>query len=263
MTDLTLADYVSAHERAFARYVDLGRRLNDDQLATQSLCPDWDVRAVMTHVIGVEAVLDGWAPSTEEPPPFEKLGPVSQELAALDREGFADRIAEITASRLADLQGLDPSVVDAPSITPTGVATYGRFLQVRLFDLWVHERDIAIPLGEPTDPSGVAAEAAAQEVADSVGYIVGKKIGLPDGMSIVFHLTGGVERDLAVVVEGRAGPVDAVAAPDVEVTADNETFVLLAAGRIDPQEQIDAGRIRWSGDEQCGDTAARNLAYTR
>ena len=40
------------------------------------------------------------------------------------------------------------------------------------------------------------------------------------------------------------------------------TFVLLAAGRIDPQERIDTGRITWSGDAEWGERMARNLAYT-
>ena len=69
-------------------------------------------------------------------------------------------------------------------------------------------------------------------------------------------------RELAVVVDGRATAVDSVESPDVEVTTDVETFVMLAAGRIDPQAQIDAGRISWSGDGQWGETAARNLTYT-
>jgi uncharacterized protein (TIGR03083 family) len=263
MTTPTMADYLAAHEQLYARYNDLCARLSDEQMAAPSLCPGWDVRAVITHVIGVEEVLDGWVPSVEVPPPFEKMGSYETEMVALDRDGFAARVAEITASRLADLGGLDPSVVDEPSITPTGVATYGRFLQVRVFDLWVHARDIAIPLGEATDDSGFAAEAALQEVDDSIGYIVGKKIGLPDGKSIVFHIRGGVDRDIAVSVDGRAARVDAVDDADVELTADVETFVMLAAGRIDPQAQIDAGRIVWSGDDVWGETAARNLAYTR
>jgi uncharacterized protein (TIGR03083 family) len=258
-----MADYIAAHEQLFAHYNDLCGRSTDEEMATQSLCPDWDVRAVITHVIGVESVLDGWAPSVDVPPPFEKLGPDEAEMTAMSRDDFAARVAGITASRLADLERLGPSVLDEPSITPTGIATYGRFLQVRVFDLWVHWRDIAIPLGETTESSGFAAETALQEVDDSVGYIVGKKIGLPDGKSVVFHIRGGVDRDIAVSVDGRATRVDSVESPDVEVTTDVETFVMLAGGRIDPQAQIDAGKISWSGDEQWGDTVARNLAYTR
>ena len=91
-----------------------------------------------------------------------------------------------------------------PSWTPVGEKTYGRFLEIRVFDFWVHERDITTPLGWPTDDTGPRAEIALAEVEGSLGYIVGKKIGLPDGASIVFHLTGPLERDLSVVVDGRA-----------------------------------------------------------
>ncbi len=111
--------------------------------------------------------------------------------------------------------------------------------------------------------TALAAGTALQEVVDSVGYIVGKKIALPDGKSIVFHVTGVGGRDVAVLVDGRATVVDSVEAPDVEVTADITTFMMLAAGRIDPQEQVDSGRISWAGDPEWGERAALNLAYTR
>ena len=263
MTTWNLDEYVAAHQSVYAYYREVCARQSAEELAVQSLCPDWDVRGVVAHTIGVEAVLDGWEPSDETPPPFGKMGEVAAEFAGLDPAALEARVEEITSSRMAHLQSLDASVVDRASFTPTGVATYGDFLRVRAFDLWVHARDIAIPLGEVLDDGGFAAEMALDEVARATGYIVGKKIGLPDGMSIVFHVTGGVERDIALRVDGRATPVDSLDAPDVEVTADVTTFVMLAAGRIDPQEPIDAGRITWSGDAEWGERAARNLAYTR
>ncbi|GJF16598.1 hypothetical protein NGTWS0302_16130 [Mycolicibacterium cyprinidarum] len=257
-----LNDYIEIHSDLFDHYNRLCRRLTEEQLGLQSLCPDWDLRGVIAHVVGVESVLDGWAPSTENPPPFGKLATFQSEAAGFDRARLAMRVDEITASRLDHLRSLDPSVVDAPSITPAGIRTYGAFLQIRIFDMWVHARDIAIPMGEQLDNTGLAAEIALAEVAGSIGYIVGKKIGLPDGKSIVFHVNGGVERDLAVVVDGRAKVVEAVDSPDVEVSADLQTFMMLAAGRVDPQAQIDAGKITWTGDDQWGEAAARKLAYT-
>jgi uncharacterized protein (TIGR03083 family) len=217
---------------------------------------------VIAHALGVEVVLDGWTPSTETPPPFEMMGDFATRLADLAPDALAAAVAEVTTSRLDHLRSLDPAVVAAPSITPTGVKTYGDFLRIRVFDLWVHARDIAIPLGRPLDVGGIAAELALDEVAGAIGYIVGKKVGLPEGRSAVVHVTGDVERDIAVVVDGKARPVDSVADPDVEVTADAETFVLLAAGRIDPHSRIDDGRITWSGDAEWGERMARNLAYT-
>lgn len=258
-----LSDFVDAHRGLFAHYNDLAGRLSDEAMATPSLCPDWDVRGVITHTLGVEVVLTGWEPSTEAPPPFERMGAFEREVAGISRADFAIRVQEVTASRLADLERLDPSVIERPSITPTGIGTYGGFLQVRVFDLWVHARDIAIPLGEPLDNSGPPAEMALSEVEGAMGYIVGKKIGLPEGMSIVFEIRGAVERDIAVVVDGRATRVDSVDDPDVVVTTDVGTFIMLAAGRIDPQAQLDAGTISWSGDDEWGPTAALNLAYTR
>jgi hypothetical protein len=63
-------------------------------------------------------------------------------------------------------------------------------------------------------------------------------------------------------VDGRAKVVSHIDHPDVELSTDSVTFVQLACGRIDPQEQIDAGLVRWTGDAELGSRAARNLRYT-
>ena len=105
---------------------------------------------------------------------------------------------------------LHPADLAQPSWTPVGPGTYGRFMEIRVFDFWVHERDITTPLGRPTDDTGARAEIALAEVEGSLGYIVGKKVGLPDGRSIVFHLSGPLARDIAVVVDGRARVVDTI-----------------------------------------------------
>lgn len=262
MTTATLADHVAAHEQLLGHFAALTHDLDDQQLAAPSLCPGWSVRDVITHVLAVEVALDGWQPTTDAPP-FAAVGTITGELDALDRDAFAARADAIVASRLTDLAGRPAAVVDAPSFTPAGPDTYGRFLQIRVFDQWVHARDIARPLGlDAPGPDGLLAETAVSEVAAAIGYIVGKKIGLPDGASIVFHLTGGVVRDLAVEVDGRARVVPAVESPTVEVTADADTFVMLACGRIDPDAEIAAGRITWVGDAEWGERAARNLRYT-
>ena len=96
----------------------------------------------------------------------------------------------------------------------------------------------------------------------SLGYIVGKKIGLPEGMSIGFRLNGGIERDMFVNVDGRAKVVDEINSPSVELVANSTSFIMLACGRIDPEEEIRAGRISWSGNEEWGEKAARNLRFT-
>ncbi|WP_415794377.1 SCP2 sterol-binding domain-containing protein, partial [Mycolicibacterium frederiksbergense] len=110
--------------------------------------------------------------------------------------------------------------------------------------------------------TGVDAEIALGEVEGSLGYIVGKKIGLPDGTSIAFRLTGPIVRDLNIAVDGKAARVDHLPHPDVEIFAESTTFIQLACGRIDPQQAIDSGAIRWNGDAELGERAARNLRFT-
>lgn len=258
----SLADFRATHEISFDEITGLTADLTDEQWQVQSLCPAWTVRECAAHVIGVETVLAGWIPSLENPPPFEVIGPWMERATGMSGVDFNAAIAEIMTARLAELAAFDDGVVAAPSITPVGPQTYGDFLRIRIFDLWVHARDMGLPLGIQLPDGGPAATMALDEVHRSMGYIIGKKVGLEDGMSATVHVTGGVERDIHVAVDGRATLVDSLDNPTVEITADVETFVMLACGRVDPQERIDAGRIAWTGADGWGDKAARNLRFT-
>jgi uncharacterized protein (TIGR03083 family) len=241
----------------------LASRMDAAQWQAQSLCPDWDMRGVVTHLGMMERVMTGWLPeSADELPPLDRVDPYHREVAPLDNAAFAARIGEIFAGRRADLAKLTEADRARPSWSPIGPRGYGEFLEMRIFDFWVHERDISTPLGWPADDGGPRAEVALDQVHGSIGYIVGKRIGLPDGASIVFHLTGPVSRDLSVVVDGRARAVDHVEHPDVALTMSTVTFIQLAAGRIDPQRQIEAGLVTWTGNAELGDRAARNLKFT-
>lgn len=237
--------------------------LSADDWQVQSLCPEWTVHGVVAHLAGIEHMLAEWMPSgPDDPPPFGKVGEFAKEAAGLSGPELHERLRPILAARRAQLETLTDEQFDQPSLTPVGPQTYGRFLQIRVFDFWVHQRDITWPLGRDTDDSGAAAAIALDEVHGSLGYIVGKKVGLPDGKAITFHLTGPVPRDLHARVDGRAAVVDSLDDPDVVVTADTPAFVMLACGRVDPQEMIDAGRITWTGDDEWGQQAARNLRFT-
>ena len=59
----TLAEHTEAHRIAFAEINDLLAGLTDDQLAVQSLCPEWDVKACIAHAIGIEKAVDATAHS--------------------------------------------------------------------------------------------------------------------------------------------------------------------------------------------------------
>ena len=237
--------------------------LDDEQWAVQSLCPDWTVGGIVAHLAAVEDMLAGEPASAfAESLPFEKVGAFMTEVAALDRDGMIERFNAILETRQAELNAMTDDDLAGPSMTPVGPGTYGRFMAVRVFDFWVHEQDMRMPLGLPGHESGPAAEMSIDEIEMSLGYIMGKKVGLEDGRGITIDLTGPVTRTMHVKVDGRAGQVPELANPDATLTADSTTFALLACGRIDPQDPIDDGRITWSGDAELGERVARNLRFT-
>lgn len=234
-----------------------------EQWATPSLCPGWTVRDVASHIASVEHMMSGEPPgSMAESIPFQKILAWMEQTKALDDAAFLDRYRQTIAARRVELAAVTESDLSLVSLTPVGPGTYGRFLAIRVFDCWVHEQDIRTPLALPGHEIGDAAEMAIDEIERSLPYIVGKKIGLPDGKGITIELDGPVHRTMHVAVSGRAAAVDALESPDVLLRADSTSFALLACGRIDPQQPIDDGRISWTGDAAWGEVAARNLAFT-
>jgi uncharacterized protein (TIGR03083 family) len=234
--------------------------LTPEQWEAQSLCPAWNMRAVLAHCTSIEQVLVGWPPGGEAP--FAGVGPAHQELVALAPADLLARFRDVVGQRRADLAAMTDDDFATPGPTPVGPASYGRFMDIRMFDNWVHERDIRVPLAIPGDDGGPTGEKSLDEVHNSLGYIVGKKVGLADGKSIAFDITGPVTRRMYVKVDGRAAVVDELPNPDATVTTDSLTFMLLACGRIDPEEPIADGRVTWTGDGEIGGHAARNLRFT-
>jgi hypothetical protein len=117
---------------------------------------------------GTARAMTGWLPaSTDELLHFDGVFAADKQVKALSDQYFAALVTEIFAARRADLAALTEADLDRPSWTPAGVRTYGRFLEIRIFDFWVHERDITTPLGWPADHAGWRAEIALAEVEGS------------------------------------------------------------------------------------------------
>ncbi|HJM29135.1 MAG: maleylpyruvate isomerase family mycothiol-dependent enzyme [Acidimicrobiales bacterium] len=254
---------MQALENCFTEFEFLISNLTNNDWQTQSLCPNWNVKGVVTHLAGIENLLLGWIPkNADEWPPFPKMAEFEKVADGLSSAELLDRSLSIVNERRQELNEIGDEKWGLECMTPVGPGTYGRFMNIRIFDFWVHQRDMAIPLNIETIDSGVHAEIALDEVHGSLGYIAGKKIGLEDGMSIAFHLSGSLEKDLFAVVDGRASVADHVDNPTIEINVDSKSFVMLACGRVDPQVEIDAGRISWSGNDEWGERAARNLRFT-
>lgn len=245
--------------------------LSDDEWRRASPLPGWDVQANVAHMIGTEAMLLG-EPTPEVTVDREQSSHIRNDIGAFNEvwvEALADRAPtevlamfdDYTARRLAILRAMPLDEWDAETFTPVGRESYGRFMQIRVFDCWFHEQDIRDAIGRPGGETGLAVEVALDELAPAMGFVVGKKAGAPTGSSVRFVLTGASGRTIEVMVDERARVVDGLdGAPTVTITAPLGVFTRLCGGRV-PLESVRA-QVEVSGDAALGDAVLGALNYT-
>lgn len=257
--------------------VALGDEIDDSGWKAPTPCPGWAVADQYAHMIGTESMLLG-KPNPEVDPGRPEhvrndIGGFNEvwvaALAGRTRQEILAEFKEVTDQRRAALNAMSEEDFAAESWTPVGKADYRRFMQIRVFDCWVHEQDIRDALGRPGHEAGPPAEQSIDEIVRALGFVLGKKVGLAGGESVAFRLTGPVERELHVaVVDGRARVVQADGADvTVTLTLSSSAFTRLACGRIDPA-QVLAGKVAplggvgLVGDEALGRRVVSNLAFT-
>jgi uncharacterized protein (TIGR03083 family) len=231
--------------------------------------PGWDVHDVVAHLIGTERSLAGAVLPEIPADPGEHvrndIGKVNEAwICELRDRAHADLLADfraVTGDRLASLRAMSVDDFNAPSWTPAGNATYARFMQIRVFDCWMHEQDIRAAVEQPGNEGSAAAEQSLAEVVLALGYIIGKRGRAPDGSSVLIRLTEPVQRDLAIVVQGRARVVEAIERePTATLTLSSSLFMRLAGGREDAEAAL--SRIEFGGDRALARQLATSFAYT-
>ncbi|MGO9731065.1 maleylpyruvate isomerase family mycothiol-dependent enzyme [Mycobacterium sp.] len=262
VTELDKSDVLSG---LFGTWDSLDRLLtglSEQQWRTPTPLPGWCVHDVVAHIIGTESVLQGLsAPDADVD--VSALGHVRNDVGIanerwvrhLSTESGAElqgRFRSITADRRKRLTDMSVDDWNAPTLTPVGPESYGRFMRVRLFDCWMHEQDIRDGLGRPSSDaelSGLAGRLALDEIAATMGYVVGKLGQAPDGSRVAIELTGPLTRTIRVDVDGRAQVVDDFGGSDPTSTIrlDGLLFTRLAGGRTD-----DATGVEFSGDTEVG-----------
>jgi uncharacterized protein (TIGR03083 family) len=230
--------------------------------------PGWRVTDVVAHLVGTESSLAG-DPTPEDGTDVTALPHVRNGIAAFNEkwvhalreekpEAMLARFGEVTARRTEQLRRMSQDDFDAPSWTPAGDGTYGRFMQIRIYDCWLHELDIRDTVDRPGHEDGPAAEAALDEPVRVLGYIVGKQAAAPDGSVIRFDITGPVRRELTVVVDGRAKVVaEAPGPPTATLRMGSPAFMRLTGGRTK-----DTAGVELDGDLALARQVLANLAFT-
>lgn len=236
--------------------------------------PGWDVKALVSHMIGTESFLSGIA-APEPDTDVSALEHVRNDVGAMNEcwvrhlgahadADVLESFRAITDDRRAALTSLSDEEWDAVTMTPTGPDTYGRFMRIRVFDCWMHEQDIRVALGQPPSDdalAGPASSLAVDEIAATMGYVVGKLAKAPEGSRIEFELTGPLARTVRVSVDGRAAVVDDFAGeePTATIRLDGLQFTRLAGGR--PMCPARAQDVELRGDEAVAAQVVEHLNF--
>ncbi|WP_028479192.1 maleylpyruvate isomerase family mycothiol-dependent enzyme [Nocardia sp. CNY236] len=242
---------------------------------TPSALPGWTVFDLVAHVVGAESWLLGEQPPAHDPSrpkvDVRSLTHVRNDTAVaneiwvdrlrpLSGAELLERYRDVTSRRCAALRAMDDATWANVTMSPVGSVSYGRFMQVRFFDCWMHELDIADALGVHVEEGGPRGELAFTELAGGVPRAVVKQGGAPQGARITFALTGPLAKTLCIQVAGRASYVDSFDSPaTVEITMDSGLFVRLASGRTTAAEHAD--KITVNGDAELGRQLVGHLAF--
>ncbi len=204
--------------------------LTDDQWSTPSRCDGWTVQDVVAHLVGVNAfwaasvnaglagtptrVLATFDPAAHPPLMIEPMRTLAP------REVF-DQFVASNDNFLGALAPLDDAQWSMVVESPPGHVSIRLLAQHALWDVWVHERDISIPLelGVVEEPDEVA---SCLRYAAAVGPVLTIVAGEPflgsfgvaaDDSAASFTLTVGESVEVRDVAPGAGTPCLRGAAP--------------------------------------------------
>ncbi|MBV9350052.1 MAG: maleylpyruvate isomerase family mycothiol-dependent enzyme, partial [Mycobacterium sp.] len=258
VTELDKSDVLSGLFASWDALDRLTTGLTDEQWQLPTPLPGWNVHAVVSHIIGTESVLQGIA----TPAPDVDVSALEhvrndsgamnecwvRQLSGIPGAELRERFLAVTKDRRELLTDMSEGDWNAVTRTPAGSDSYGRFMRIRVFDTWMHEHDVRDAIGRPAadaELSGPDSRLAIDEMAASMGYVVGKLGKAPDGSRIVLELTGPLARTIHVVVDGRGQVVNDFGGrePTSTIRLDGLLFTRLAGGRVTaaPAEAVELG----------------------
>jgi len=253
--------------RVYRDVQDLLESLSPDEWAVQTECPGWSVQDNVSHLIGTESMLLGRDAPAHEPgdkPWVRNPVGAGNEIHVDYRRPWPpdkvlDEYREVTAERTKALEALSDDELGADSWTPIGQGTVRDLIAIRTMDFWVHEQDIRRAVGRSGSLEGPVAEHAFRRHSTAIPFVIGKKVGAPDGTTVVIDVGGtGV---VSVGVDGKRAnllpsePSD----PTVKLSMDLETFNRLCCGRGDPNEL--ASDVKIEGDTELGSRIVQNMNF--
>jgi uncharacterized protein (TIGR03083 family) len=263
-----LAGYVEIWWQAVNDFLDLLEQVPEEEWTTPTDLAGWDVRACAAHTAHLEGILAGNPEETAdvgEPPHVTGLMGLYTEIGVVNRrdasaDAILNEIREVVTKRHTALLADPPTDGDAnPEPIFAGVPwTWRRLLRNRPLDVWMHEQDVRRAVGRPGNLDSAPAKHTAEYLAESLGFVLGKKVGAPVGTSLVLDMEGSAPFAFEIDENGRGQRVTAPADPTVTLHMDRESFIRLAGGRC----AAEPGKVTVDGDQDLGKRVLASLATT-
>ncbi|TDP92074.1 TIGR03086 family metal-binding protein [Labedaea rhizosphaerae] len=133
-------DVLQNFDRAAAVAAGLIDKIPADGFGAPTPCTDWDVRAVVNHLVAGNLMADNAARGA--PPPDRNADHLGDSPPA---ETFARTVDEARAAFAA------PGVLERVVPTPLGEQPAAFLVHMRINELLVHSWDLAVATGQPTD----------------------------------------------------------------------------------------------------------------
>ena len=263
-----LAGYVDVWWQAVNDFLDLLEQVPEEEWTTPTDLAGWDVKACAAHTAHLEGILAGNPEETAEvgePPHVTGLMGLYTEIGVVNRrdasaDAIINEIREVATKRHTALLADPPTDGDAkPEPIFGGVPwTWRTLLRNRPLDVWMHEQDVRRAVGRPGNLDSAPARHTAEYLAESLGYVLGKKVGAPVGTSMVLDMEGSAPFAFEIDENGRGQRVTAPAGPTVTLHMDRESFIRLAGGRC----AAEPGKVTVDGDRELGERVLASLATT-
>jgi uncharacterized protein (TIGR03086 family) len=184
-----MMELLTAFEGAVASTAEIVKATPASQMSTPTPCADWDVRALLNHVIGTLWLAGGLF---SDQPPRYPMAPGGLPAADLAGDDPVAAYAEASAAALAAAGAGDALTRVHP--TPLGDMPGPGLAGFTTLDILVHGWDLATATGQPVDLDGrLAAHVlgfAAQALAtpESRAGRIGPALDVPDGTPLTGRL---------------------------------------------------------------------------
>ena len=258
-----------ALEETWAAIDKLLRPQPEAAYAAPTPCSGWDVRDVVSHLLGFQLLLEGVrVPEFEGPFPehvHNTIGEINEAFVQSRRDTpgreVLDEFRDVAQRSLSSLRLLSQEEWDKVGWSPEGDRPYHRFQETRVLDSWIHLQDVRDALLQPEDDHGAGEEIVVNRFESSLPYVLAKKMGSPDGTTLQVNLSGRQARTIMLEVrEGRAGAVTSFSRPaTLEISTPVALFWRRSAGRISAEAFLRASSTNVRGDRSLGESFAVNL----